>query len=245
MSSTLLGKEVCTNIFFYQAFAAAIEASCSDHMRLSIHPSRCLAKLSIPLIPQAGTIMTPWHSAIAVGLDGSYRAVHASDGRETHDVVYSQGRPHHLREKSDLWDFGPVKVEFEHLYPCGLIIRPAADGNLTSPPSLREVDVSKVKKLAERQSPVVLRGFADTKDKELYVDKASEMGEIMPWMFGQIMTVKDSGQVDRGSNNVASNEAMPMHYDGVFKWGATIKDDGGNDVKDDRGNVLKTQLPPR
>ena len=188
--------------------------------------------------------MTPWHSAIAVGKDGSYKAVHAGDVRETHEVVLRNGRPHHLREKSDLWDFEPVKVEFEHLYPCGLIIRPAP-GVYTSPPSYRDVNTLKVRKIAELQSPVVLRGFADTTDRDLYIQKAGEMGEILPWMFGQIMTVKDKGQVDRGSNNVASNEAMPMHYDGIFKWGETKKDEQGNDLKDERGNELKIQIPPR
>ena len=62
-----------------------------------------------------------------------------------------------------------------------------------------------------------MRGFANTMDRELYIKKASEMGEIQPWMFGQLMVVKDQNNADRGSNSVASNEAMPMHYDGIYK----------------------------
>lgn len=188
--------------------------------------------------------MTPWHSTIAVGLDGSYKTVHAADVRDSHELVFRNGHPHHFREKSNLWDFGAVKVEFEHLYPCGLIIRPAAQADEASPPSLRDIDVLKVRKLAELQSPVVLRGFADTNDRELYVKKAGEMGTILPWMFGQVMVVKDRKQADRGSNNVASNEAMPMHYDGIFKF-TTKKDEHGNALKDEQGDEVQVQIPPR
>lgn len=188
--------------------------------------------------------MTPWHSAVAVGLDGSYRTVHVADVRDTHEVVYRNGHPHHLREKSDVWDFGAVKVDFEHLYPCGLIIKPAVGTDAVSPPSLRDVDVVKVRKLAELQSPVVLRGFADTSDRDLYIKKAEDMGEILPWMFGKVMVVKDQKKVDRASNNVASNEAMPMHYDGIFKFRAK-KDDDGNVMRDEEGNEMHVQIPPR
>lgn len=188
--------------------------------------------------------MTPWHCAIAVGLDGSFRTVHAADVRDTHELVYRNGQPHHLREKSDLWAFDPVKVEFEHLYPCGLIVRPIIEIGVSSPPSLRDIDVLKVRKLAELQSPIVLRGFADTSDRELYIKKASEMGIILPWMFGQLMVVKDQKKVDRGSNNVASKEAMPMHYDGIFKFTAK-KYENGNEMKDKAGNEIQVQIPPR
>jgi len=188
--------------------------------------------------------MTPWHCAIAVGLDGSYRTVHAADVKETHELVFRNGHPYYLREKSELWDFSPVKVEFEHLYPCGLIIRPVLEAGVSSPPSLRDVDVSKMRKLAEHQSPVVLRGFADTNDQELYIEKAGEMGTILPWMFGKLMVVKDQKKVDRGSNNVASNEAMPMHYDGIFKF-TPRKDERGEVMKDQDGDDAQVQIPPR
>ena len=58
------------------------------------------------------------------------------------------------------------------------------------------------------------------------------------------MVVKDQKKVDRGSNNVASNEAMPMHYDGIFKF-RTTEDDDGNVMKDEQGNEVQIQIPPR
>ena len=89
--------------------------------------------------------MTPWHYAIVVGVDGSFKTVHAADMRDTHDVILQNGRPHHLWEKSDLRNFGDVKVDFEHLYPCGLIVRPAVGADIASEPSFRDIDVSSSK----------------------------------------------------------------------------------------------------
>ena len=188
--------------------------------------------------------MTPWHCAIAVGVDGSFKTVHVANVRDTHDVVLQNGRPHHLREKSDLWDLGDVKIEFEHLYPCGLIVRPAVGDDAASTPSFRDVDALKVRKLAELQSPVILRGFAETTDRELYLKKAGEIGEIQPWAFGPIMVVKDQKNPDSGSNNVASNEAMPMHYDGFYRF-KTKKDAEDNVMRDEEGNEIQFQTPPR
>lgn len=198
----------------------------------------------MPLIPQpnGGAIMTPWHSSIAVGIDGSFKTVHAEDVRDTHDLVYRNGRPYCFREKSDLYDFGKIEVEFEHLYPCGLIIRPAGQPDLQ--PSLRDVNMQKVRKLAELQSPVVLRGFAETTERELFISKAYELGEVLPWTFGILQEVKDHGRTDKLGNNVVSNEAMPMHFDGMFKF-VVQKDENGNPITDEQGNEVKVQKPPK
>ena len=212
-------------------------------MRLSIHPSVGQTKLSVPLIPQPnnGPNMTPWHCSIAVGIDGSFKTVHAGDVKDTHDLIFRNGQPYHFREKSDLWDFGNTKVEFEHLYPTGLVVRPAAGSQ--GQPSLRDFDIMKLRKLAEVQSPVVLRGFADTTNRELFTNKAYELGEVLPWTFGVLQEVKDHRKVDKLHNNVVSDEAMPMHYDGMFKF-VTQKDENGNDMKDEQGNDIKIQKPP-
>ena len=186
--------------------------------------------------------MTPWHSSIAVGVDGSFRTVHAADVRETHDLIYKDGRPYHFREKSSLFNFGELNVEFEHLYPCGLIIRLASGSGPA--PSYRDVDVKKIRKLAEVQSPVILRGFADTTDRELFISRAYELGEVLPWTFGVLQEVKDHKKTDKLHNNVVSSEAMPMHYDGMFKF-VTQKDENGNDMKDEHGKEIKVQRPPK
>lgn len=225
-------------------FAAAIRASRPDFVRLSIHESTGEKKLSIALIPQARGMLgfTPWHACIAVGVDGSFRTVHAEDVRETHDLVHKAGRPYFFRERSDLFDWAAgdagsgVSVKFEHLYPCGLIIRPADVDDARAPPSISSLPMAKVRKLANTQSPVILRGFADSLNEEQYVQAASRLGKILPWSFGVIQKVRDAGRTDKLGNNVTSNEAMPMHYDGMFKFA---------DRTDARtGETTRVQIPP-
>ncbi|MCJ1317819.1 hypothetical protein MMC15_003146 [Xylographa vitiligo] len=230
-------------IYRGKIFAAAVNAKCGNFVRLSIHPSVGQTKLSVPLIPppKGSPLMTPWHSSVLVGIDGSFRTIHADEGREAHDVIMRDGKPYHFREKSDLWDFGGTKVTFEHLYPCGLIIRPA---DPTVKPSLSEVNMKKVRGLAEHQSPVVLRGFADTTDRELFISKAHELGTVLPWTFGILQEVKDHGKTHKLHNNVVSNEAMPMHYDGMFKFVPEL-DANGNPKVDADGKEIKVQKPPR
>ena len=221
-------------------FAAAIRANRKDYVRLSIHESAGEKKLSVSLIPQArGSLgFTPWHASVAIGLDGSYRTVHAEDVRDTHDLIYKNGQPYFFRERSDLFDWAAdgLSVKFEHLYPCGLIIRPANIDNINPPPSIRVIPMKKVRQLSHGMSPVILRGFADTLEEDLYVKAASDMGTILPWSFGIIQKVRDTGRSDKMGNNVTSNEAMPMHFDGMFKF---------EEVTDpETGETKKVQRPP-
>lgn len=221
-------------------FAAAIRANRKDYVRLSIHDSAGEKKLSVSLIPQKRGALgyTPWHASVAVGLDGSYRTVHAEDVRETHDLIYKNGRPYYFREKSEIFDWGKegVSVKFEHLYPCGLIIRPGDIDNVNAPPSIREIPMRKVRHISNGMSPVILRGFSDTLDEDLYVKAATDMGEVQPWTFGIMQKVRDAGTKHKMGNNVTSNEAMPMHFDGMFKW---------EDVTDpETGEKKKVQRAP-
>ncbi len=174
--------------------------------------------------------MSPWHASIVVGVDGSFRTVHAGDVRETHDLVYKDGRAYHFREKSPLYDFGEIKVTFEHLYPCGLVIRPI--NNIETRPSFRVLDMEKLRKLAEVQSPVILRGFAEPSERELFITS------------GELQEVKDRKRRDRFGNSVTNIEAMPMHYGGKFK-SLTKKYSYGNDVKGADGKDIKVQTPPK
>jgi hypothetical protein len=121
------------------------------------------------------------------------------------------------------------------------VIRPAPE--MGTNPSLRDVDLIRVRKLAEFQSPVILRGFAETTDRELFISKAYEMGEVLPWTYGILQEVKDHKKNDKLHNNVVSSEAMPMHYDGMFKF-INKKDEEGNDMKDEEGNEVKVNAPP-
>lgn len=221
-------------------FAAAIRSNRGNYVRLSIHESAGEKKLSISLIAQARGALgfTPWHASVAVGVDGTFRTVHAEDVRESHDLIYKNGQPYFFRERSNLFDWTAdgVRVKFEHVYPCGLIIRPSDIDDSRAPPSISELPMQKVRKLATTLSPVVLRGFRETLQEDLYINAAEKMGKILPWSFGIIQKVRDTGRSDKMGNNVTSNEAMPMHYDGMFKF---------EDVTDPlTGEISKVQRPP-
>lgn len=86
------------------AFTNIIKATRGDFVRLSIHQSVGINKFPIQLIPQApGEVCrTPWHSAIAVSWDGSIKPGHAEDfPSESYELVYKDGRPYCLQEKSE------------------------------------------------------------------------------------------------------------------------------------------------
>jgi pyoverdine/dityrosine biosynthesis protein Dit1/alpha-ketoglutarate-dependent taurine dioxygenase len=221
----------------WKAYASALEANRKDYVRLSIHDSVGKDKLSMSLLPQErGSVgLTPWHSVVVIELDGRYRTARASEVQETHDLVYMNGRPSHYRAKSDMFDWKAdgLDVTFQHMYPTGLVIRPATQPT----PSIRALPMKKVRRLAQVFSPVVLRGFNETTQEDLFLNKGYELGEVLTWTFGQILKVKDSGESDRNANNVTSNEAMPMHFDGIFKF--------VDHVDPVTGEIKKVLTPPR
>jgi alpha-ketoglutarate-dependent taurine dioxygenase len=225
----------------WKAYASALETIQDHYVRLSIHDSKGGGKLSMALVPQDRGVIgyTPWHSTVAVELDGSYRIVHASEVRDTHELVYVNGRPYYYRAKSDLFDWKAdgLDVTFEPQYPTGLFIRPANVSEAGAGPSLCNVPMQKVRQLSHTFSPVVLRGFRETTDEEIFVSKAYEIGQIMEWpSFGKVLKVKDIGSTRKEDNNVTSSEAMPMHFDGVFKF-ADVTDPATGEVK-------KVMTPP-
>ncbi|KAI1752712.1 Clavaminate synthase-like protein [Xylaria castorea] len=206
-----------------KAFAETVKHRYPDSVRLSIHPSNDRAKVSITMLPQDNEIvMTPWHGAVVRDANGRSSMSHAIlVPAMTHDVVYVDGRPSYFRERSDIFDWPSMELTFEYLYPCGIVIRPA---NPTSVYPLSMVDMQKVRTLAMTCSPVVLRGFSNTKDRRTFIAKAHDLGPVLPWKSGVIQEVKDESNNDSQSNSVVSAEAMPMHYDGMFKI-MTIKDE--------------------
>lgn len=133
------------------------------------------------------------------------------------ELVSENGQPSYFREKSDLLNWGQEKggITAEPVYPCGLILRPAsaAPGATT----MEDIDAQKVRSLVQIVSPVVLRGFSKTPDREMFVQTSHRLGTPTPWKFGLVLEVKDRGVDARGLNNVLSAEWMPFHFDGLFK----------------------------
>lgn len=199
-------------------YANAIRESMGDCVRLSIHPSQGKTKLSISLTPQArGNLgYTPWHSCVAVELDGTYRTGHAADFRDTYDLVYRNGRPHHFRARSELFNWD-IDVDFEFLYPCGLIIRTTPSSTQKKRPCACKIPMQKVRALSNTFSPVVCRDFRPVTEEEAFIEQPQEMGELLPSFFGTIEKVRDNGHDNTTGNPAKSKEPLPIHSDGTFK----------------------------
>ncbi|KAI1391855.1 Pyoverdine/dityrosine biosynthesis protein-domain-containing protein [Hypoxylon trugodes] len=213
------------------AFARAVRERFPDRLRLSIHASTGENKISVNLLPTDTTFTTPWHCTIAIRLDGTTITGHRSEfeADDNFELVYKDGRPSYFREKSDLLSWATEKggIICEPLYPAGLVIYPAAGrGSL----SIRDIDAAKVRALSQVNSPIILRGFSKTRNRDLFVDKAKEFGVPTPWKFGLVLEVKDRGTDTRGLNNVLSAEWMPFHYDGLFKTEKRVREDGTEEL---------------
>ncbi|TDZ27410.1 Spore wall maturation protein DIT1 [Colletotrichum spinosum] len=140
------------------AFAKLIQERYPEHVRLSIHPSTGLTKISLPLIPQPDSFsMTPWHCAVAVDVHGNFKTGHVGVWRDTHELVYRNGQPYFFREKSNLYSWD-AQVEFEHLYGGGLVVHSAA-GVYQSKRNLSDSDRLKAATLAVLQGRLAFRGF--------------------------------------------------------------------------------------
>lgn len=142
------------------------------------------------------------------------------------------GKPTYYREKSPIFSSSwGQKVTHTPLYPAGMLIEPRTSSAQAAaasarPISIDDIDSAHVRALAQVNSPVVLRGFAKTVDRDKFIAKSHEFGKPTPWLFGLLLEVKDRGLDTRGLNNVLSAEWMPFHYDGLFKTVKRVLPDG-------------------
>lgn len=219
----------------FKAFANAVRHKFHDHIRLSIHPSTGETKFPISLLPTNTPFTTPWHCSLAVRLDGEITTGQRADfeADQNYELVYENGRPSYFREKSDLFSWAGGEISCAPLYPAGWLIEPAMGAGTLA---MSDVDAQKVRQLAEKASPVILRNFSGTTDREDFVKKADDFGTPVGWKFGLLLEVKDRGVDTRGLNNVLSGEWMPFHYDGLFKTKKHIREDGTEENE---------SLPPR
>ncbi|KXT13495.1 hypothetical protein AC579_8633 [Pseudocercospora musae] len=219
-------------LFRGDAFARAVRETFSDFIRLSIHPSSHMEnKISVSLLPTDSSFTTPWHCSIAINLDGTTTTGHHAqfDADDRYELVHKNGRPSFYREKTDLLSFAQEKggIFCDPLYPAGLLLRPASGPNALS---IEDIDGPKVRALAQINSPVIMRNFSKTKDRDLFTKKSHDLGKPTGWKFGLVLEVKDQGANTRGLNNVLSAEWMPFHYDGLFKTEKHIREDGTEEL---------------
>ncbi|KZF20182.1 hypothetical protein L228DRAFT_232708 [Xylona heveae TC161] len=145
-----------------ESFTKLLQSRCTDYVRLSIHPSTGLQKLSVPLIVQqsGGFPRTPWHSVVALGVNGSYTTLHVKDLRDTHSLVYRDNRPYYYREKSDLWDVDGDSIAFEPRYPNKLLVYPREDSSAGT--ALAVEQIQRLQELAKVfKGSVEVSGFSN------------------------------------------------------------------------------------
>ncbi|RKP03361.1 hypothetical protein CXG81DRAFT_24016 [Caulochytrium protostelioides] len=123
------------------------------------------------------------------------------------DAVLARSRP--------LWAHLPVT--FERLRPFGLLVR--ADASAAGRPALRDVPWQSFREFGYVFGLVVLRGFAPPADAAALEADAASLGPLLRWPHGVITDV-----VERAAprSNQESREAMPFHFDGMFKFVKTV-----------------------
>ncbi|OCK74769.1 hypothetical protein K432DRAFT_363146 [Lepidopterella palustris CBS 459.81] len=151
-----------------EAFTLAIRTIRPLDVRLSMHPSSGAAKLSISLIPtlDGGFQKSPWHSCVSVGVDGRYRMVHVGEVRDTHDLIYHNGRPWFYRERSHVFEWGISVVGFEPRYPYGMLVK------LKAGQQEFQVDLEKYTALVAAQSAVIGTVCSSIASKQLEQTRA-------------------------------------------------------------------------
>ncbi|KAG8412689.1 hypothetical protein J3458_013130 [Metarhizium acridum] len=79
-----------------EAFTLAIRTNRALDVRLSMHPSSGVAKLSVALVPSPKGFFqrSPWHSCVAIDSEGGYHCVHSEEVRDTHELMYKDNRPY-------------------------------------------------------------------------------------------------------------------------------------------------------
>lgn len=93
-----------------EAFTLAIRTYRSNDVRLSMHPSSGMAKLSVSLVPspQGFYQKSPWHSCIAIDSEGGYHCVHSEEVRDTHELMYRGDRPYFFIAKDAVKVYEPT-----------------------------------------------------------------------------------------------------------------------------------------
>ncbi|KAF8310285.1 hypothetical protein DL93DRAFT_2157882 [Clavulina sp. PMI_390] len=202
-------------------FSALVERGFPMAIRLSIHHhTNSGPKFALQVFPNLDKACTPWHNVVVLKRDGSLVIEHNEDvDIASHELIYRYGRPYYYREIDPaMQGWGTTaggSPSFEPLHPFGVLVRaPVASGDGAKPMSWADLPMEKVRELAKGYSLVIFRGFGGV-GKDTYVTKAKQMGEVQSWVFGDVLEVKDDPSMDL--NNVLTREAMPMHFDGLFK----------------------------
>ncbi|KAF5363134.1 hypothetical protein D9758_008353 [Tetrapyrgos nigripes] len=197
-------------------FSDLVQAKFPNCVRLSCHehPNEG-PKFALNLFPGSRMSATPWHNVIYEAADGRLQigALQSFD-KKNYEIVSKYDRPYYVREKSSVYSFGSqldAQISFTRNFPFGLTVSCAPSAGL----SFNDLPMDKLRKLTTMHSCVLLRGFSKV-DRDDMTKKSEELGPILRWpAYGAIFELKENPNWD--VNSSLTCEAMPMHYDGVFK----------------------------
>ncbi|KAF5318287.1 hypothetical protein D9758_018885 [Tetrapyrgos nigripes] len=197
-------------------FSDLVQAKFPSCVRLSCHehPNEG-PKFALSLFPGTKTSATPWHNVIYEAADGRLQiGPLQSFDKKNYEVVLKHGRPYYIREKSTVYSFGSqldAQISLSRNFPFGLTISCSPSDSL----SLNDLPMNKLRTLLGIHSCVLLRGFSQV-DRDDMIKKSEELGPILRWpAYGAIFELKENSNWD--VNSTLTCEAMPMHYDGLFK----------------------------
>ncbi|PWY96610.1 pyoverdine/dityrosine biosynthesis protein [Aspergillus sclerotioniger CBS 115572] len=201
------------------AFAEAIRKNFPNHVRLSIHPSNGSNKISINVLPQTSSPITPWHTSPSYAVDGrlKYAWCEVFASRSDMELVYKDGRPWSYRVKSELYSWS-TPVHFEPDYPCGMTVTPLI------PSSLTQSDMEKARALAQKNSRIILQGFENTLDNELIIEKEEDPDTLLPREFDLIV-------------EVTSQDVRASELDTIIALGQFTFDDASTLVEEENDDV--------
>lgn len=210
-------------------FSNVISLAFPDNIRLSIHGhNNAGPKYAIKLLGRIDSLKTPWHNVVCFNESGKRALIHHDTvDKAMHEIVVKNGRPwyyqfiHQAKRVIDgetvCW---PEGVSVEQLHPFGIMVKASKTIPFNSLP------LNYLARLASRMSLIIFRGFLSVSMEE-FRNYAAQVGKILPWVFGDVLVVRDDPSMDL--NNVLTKEAMPMHFDGNFKLKT---DESGNQVPD-------------
>lgn len=188
---------------------------------------------------------TPWHNVLLSNNDGEVFAVRRADvNLDKYELTFKHGIPWGYKEKipaspSSALDtpsgllpshgcysqscpdealvdaktreeWAPFNVQFKSLTPFGVMIE--ADRTQVAPP-IHILPRDSIRALVLKHSTVVLRGFAKM-SKDDFVEGTRRFGPLVSNPHGFITDVKE---VDDPKISVFTREAMPVHFDGMFR----------------------------
>ncbi|KAL2830494.1 ankyrin repeat-containing domain protein [Aspergillus cavernicola] len=157
-------------------YAKLIASSTESTIRLSIHESNNVGKITLDLFPPSTNpdFITPGTAPV--------RTVDTStvDMAKFEVITKREGCPWLLRDKSDLFDWFVIELDFEPLFPSGMLVHPR-----------------------DEYGPYK---FEDVNMKcEVFRSNARELGKIQMWPFGDIFEVRENP--DFNLMNVFTREA--------------------------------------